>query len=102
MIKTKGKQELACQGWRYISALTTALIRNLLKSQVLQPGLFDQELSEVEHDSRRLILRLNEAVRHREQRLRAEKLARLQQKIRERKVSPVGIRASVAGGAHII
>lgn len=84
MIKAKGKQALASEGWRYISALTNAQIRTLLKSQVLQPGLFDQELSEVEHEGKRLILRRNEAVRYREQQRRADKLARLQEKIRER------------------
>lgn len=84
MIKAKGKQALASEGWRYISALTNAQIRTLLKSQVLQPGLFDQELSEVEHDGKRLILRRNEAVRYREQKRRADKLMRLQQKISQR------------------
>jgi transposase len=84
MIKAKGKQALANEGWRYISALTNAQIRSLLKNRVLQPELFDQDLSEVEHEGKRLILRRNEAVRYREQQRRADKLARLQENIKAR------------------
>lgn len=51
---------------------------------MLQPDLFDQHLCEVVHDSKRLIVRRNDAVRIRETRRRADKLAQLQQKITER------------------
>lgn len=84
MIKAKGKQALANESWRYITALTNAQVRSLLKRNVLQPDLFDNEISEVEHEGKRLILRRNPAVRYREQQRREDKLKRLQQKLQER------------------
>jgi hypothetical protein len=84
MIKAKGKDALAAEGFRYISALTDAQVRTLLKQGVLQPDLFDQHLREVALDNKRLILRRNDAVRIRETHRRANKLAQLQQKIAER------------------
>lgn len=68
MIKAKGKDALAAEGFRYISALTDAQVRTLLKQGVLQPDLFDQHLCEVVLDNKRLILRRNDAVRIRETR----------------------------------
>lgn len=84
MIKAKGKQALAKEGWRYITALTDAQVRALLKRNVLQPGLFDIDITEVEHEGKRLILRRNESTRHREQLRRQDKLARLKEKIDQR------------------
>jgi hypothetical protein len=84
MIKAKGKAALSAEGWRYLTALTDAQVRTLLKQGVLQPELFDAHLCEVEHDGKRLIVRRNEAVRVREQRRRADKLHQLHAKIAER------------------
>ena len=84
MIKAKGKAALSAEGWRYLTALTDAHVRTLLKQGVLQPELFDAPLCEVEHDGKRLIVRRNEAVRVREQRRRADKLHQLHAKIAER------------------
>lgn len=84
MIKAKGKAALSAEGWRYLTALTDAQVRTLLKQGVLQPELFDAHLCEVEHDGKRLIVRRNEAVRVREQRRRADKLHQLHTKIAER------------------
>lgn len=84
MIKAKGKAALSAQGFRYITALTDAQIRTFLKEGVLQTGLFDVPLCEVEHDDKRLIVRRNEIVRVREERRREDKLAQLQAKIADR------------------
>jgi transposase len=84
MIKAKGKAALSAEGWRYITALTDAQVRTLLKQGVLQPDLFDDHLCEVEHEGKRLIVRRNDAVRIREERRRADKLKQLQEKIAER------------------
>jgi hypothetical protein len=84
MIKAKGKAALSAEGWRYITALTDAQVRTLLKQGVLQPDLFDDHLCEVEHEGKRLIVRRNEAVRIREARRRADKLKQLHEKIAER------------------
>ena len=84
MIKSKGKAAISAEGWRYITALTQAQIRTLLKSQVLQPDLFDTDIHEVEHDGKRLILRRNEAIQSRARRRRDDKLQRLQEKLQQR------------------
>jgi len=84
MIKAKGKAALSAEGWRYITALTDAQVRTLLKQGVLQPDLFDSPLCEVEHGDKRLIVRRNDAVRTREERRRADKLKQLHEKIAER------------------
>lgn len=84
MLKAKGKQALKAEGWRYITALTDAQVRTLLKKGVLQTDLFDTDMTEVEHEGKRLILRRNEAVRHREQQRRDDKLTKLKQRIEER------------------
>lgn len=84
MIKSKGKEALSAEGWKYITALTRAQIRTLLKSQVLQPDLFDTALHEVEHDGKRFILRRNEAIQTRARRRRDDKLQRLQAKLQRR------------------
>lgn len=84
MIKSKGKAALSAQGWKYITALTNSQIRKLLDKKVIQMGLFDTDLQEVEHDGKRLILYRSETVRHREQQRREDKLQRLAQKIEQR------------------
>ena len=84
MIKAKGKAALSAEGWRYITALTDAQVRTLLKRGVMQPDLFDTDLCEVEHDGKRLIVCRNDAVQVREERRRADKLQQLHEKIAER------------------
>lgn len=84
MVKAKGQKALDEQGLKYITALTQAQVRTLLKHKVLQPELFDMDLTEVEHDGRRLILRRNDAMRARENHRRQDKLHRLRQKIEVR------------------
>ena len=84
MIKAKGNAALSAQGFRYITALTDAQVRTFLKEGVLQTGLFDVPLCEVEHDDKRLIVRRNEIVRVREERRREDKLAQLQAKMADR------------------
>jgi len=84
MVKAKGKAALGAEQWKYITALTNAQIRTLLKQGVLQPDLFDTEISEVEHQGQRLILRRNEAIRYREQGRREDKLSRLRERLAQR------------------
>ena len=84
MIKAKGKAALSAESWRYITALTDAQVRTLLKTNVLQPDLFDHHLCEVEHGDKRLVVRRNETVAVREARRRADKLKQLEAKISER------------------
>jgi hypothetical protein len=77
MIKTQSQDALGAQGWRYISAITKPQIRALIDRGVLQPDLFDEDLSEVEQYGNRLIIRRHVSVQHREQARRADKLQRL-------------------------
>ena len=84
MIKTTGKAALSNEQWKYITALTNAQIRTLLKQEVLQPGFFDTDLCDLEHGGKRLILRRNEAVRAREAQRRADQRERLQAKLAQR------------------
>ncbi len=84
MVKAKGKWALMEQSYHYITALTNAQVRKLLKEKVFQFGLFDKQVHEVEHDGFRLVLRRNDAVRRKEQHRRESKLHALLHKIDER------------------
>lgn len=84
MVKATGKTALTDQGLRYITALTDPQIRKLLKRDVLQLDLFDETAQEVEHGTRRLILRRNEARQHKEAHRRQDKLAKLHRLVAER------------------
>ena len=84
MVKTTGKAALTEQGLRYITALTDPQIRKLLQKDVLQLNLFDETAQEVEAGTRRLILRRNEAVRHKEATRRQDKLDKLHRLVAER------------------
>jgi len=96
MIKAKGKAALSAEGWRYITALTDAQVRTLLKHGVLQADLFDAHLCEVEHECKRLIVRRNDSVRVREERRRTDKLELLQKKIAERNAFVTGAKRANA------
>jgi transposase len=84
MIKAKGKEALNAEGWRYITALTDAQVRTLLKQGVLQTDMFDCHLCEAEHGDKRLVVRRNETVQVREARRREDKLKQLDEKIAAR------------------
>ena len=84
MVKTKGKQALRDEGFKYITALTNSQARKLLKQQVIQIGLFDTEVCQVQHGSLRLILRKNPATADKENRRRNDKLDKLIHLVTER------------------
>ena len=77
MVKAKGKCALTTAGFRYITALTTPQVRQLLHTQVLRPEWFTSQVYEVLHGSIRLILRRSEALRQHEAQRRADKLTKL-------------------------
>ena len=77
MIKSGQVSELEKAGFHYITAITKAQIRSLIKKDVLQLGLFDESLSEVEQDGVRYILRRNPIRAGEMAQNRAEKLAAL-------------------------
>jgi ribosomal protein L11 methylase PrmA len=96
MIKAKGKDALDAEGWRYITALTDAQVRTLLKHGVLQTDMFDHHLCEAEYGDKRLVVRRNESVQTREARRRDDKLKQLTQKIAERNAYVAGAKRADA------
>src|SRR4029434_8407692 len=61
MVKAKGKATLAAERFRYITALTEAQIRMLVKRGILHLGQFAEQVSEVQAAGRRYLLRKNAA-----------------------------------------
>ncbi len=64
MIKTEQIKEITKEPyrWSYITAITKPQIEKLIRCGVLQLGLFDSELCEIEHEGTRYILRKNPIV----------------------------------------
>lgn len=84
MVKSKGKEALFENGFKYITALTDPQVRKLLKENVIQLDLFDTTVCEASHGNVRLILRKNEAVSRKETNRREDKLNRLRELIAKR------------------
>jgi len=84
MVKSKGKEALAAWRLKYITALTNAQVRKLLREKVIQWDLFDTAVCEVEHEGRRLILRRSDAVRRKEAKRREDKVDRLKELVAQR------------------
>lgn len=65
MIKSMAIEELTAQGFHYITAITKPQIKTLMKREIIQLELFDENLCEVEDGGVRYILRRNsERVKH--------------------------------------
>jgi len=84
MIKAKGKAQLDEVHFRYITALTDPQIRKLIKADVIQPDLFDEQVVAVTHGGKRLVLRCEPATQRKEHHRREEKLQRLVERVAER------------------
>jgi len=84
MIKAKGKVQLQQAHFRYISALTSPQIRKLINDKVIQPGLFDEQVVEVTHADKRLVLRRDPATQRKQQHRREDKLRRLKESVAKR------------------
>ncbi len=84
MVKAKGKQALTEQGMRYITALTDPQIRGLLKRQVIQLGLFEEKVCEVEVRALRYVLRKNDDEERKIHHRLEDKLHKLEQKVQQR------------------
>jgi len=78
MIKSGQIEDLSKAGFHYITAITKAQIRSMIKKGVFQLGLFDEPLCEVEHGGERYILRRNPIRAEEMTQNRAERLAKLQ------------------------
>lgn len=82
MLKMRQRSQLADAGFRFLTALTKPQVRTLLKSQVIDRGLFDTSVAEVARsDGTRLLLRMNDETRARTQQRRADQLRKVQRKV---------------------
>jgi transposase len=59
MLKSAPIEQLATEHFHYITAITKPQIESLMKQGVLQLGLFDENLGEVEHERIRYVFRRN-------------------------------------------
>lgn len=59
MIKSAQIKDLKAAGWNYIRALTKPQVEKLLSENVIQLGLFQEEICEIEFEGKRLVLRRN-------------------------------------------
>ena len=81
MVKAKGKIALKSANFKYITALTDPQVRTLIKKSVIQPGLFDEDVVEIEHNDKRLVLRRDDLTQRKEAHRRNDKLTKLKKKI---------------------
>lgn len=59
MLKSKQIAELQSEDFNYITAITKPQIETLLKDNIIQLGMFDEEIKEVEHGGIRYIIKKN-------------------------------------------
>ena len=84
MLKTSPREGLAAAGFHFLTALTDAQVRPLIKRGAIQLELFDETPAEVEVDERRMILRLNPDTRARHRQRRSDQLAKIRAKVEAR------------------
>jgi len=84
MIKSGQLEELSQAGFHYITAITKPQIETLLKAGVLQMGLFDAQVCEVQQEGVRYILRRNPVRAAELAASRADKQARVARLLEER------------------
>jgi hypothetical protein len=59
MLKSAQLEELSCEGFHYLTAITKPQIETMLTSGALQLGMFDEKLCEVSVEGARYLLRKN-------------------------------------------
>jgi transposase len=83
MLKGSQIEQLIQEGFHYITAITKPQIEVLLKAGVFQRELFDEKLAEVIEETVRYVVRRNPKRAAEIEATRADKLLRLQQKVKE-------------------
>lgn len=86
MIKSTQIEELTGQDykWDYLTSITKGQIKTLLKENIFQLELFEDELFEVESEGIRYFLRKNPARQKEVQENRAEKIQRIKELVQEK------------------
>jgi DDE family transposase len=83
MLKSAQMEQLVEQSFHYITAITKPQIEVLLKAGVFQMELFDEKLAEVIEEAVRYVVRRNPKRAAELDATRADKLRRVEQKVRE-------------------
>lgn len=78
MIKSSQIEELKEENFHYITAITKPQIETLIKNEIIQMGLFSENLCEVENDGIRYILRRNPIRAEEIEKTRKEKIEKVQ------------------------
>lgn len=84
MLKTGPRQTLGAAGFRFLTALTDAQVRAIMKRGGIQMDLFEETPGEVAFEGRRLILRLNPETRDRHRARRNDQIAKVRAKVAAR------------------
>lgn len=84
MVKTKAQEALNAETYHYITALTDDQVRTLLSKDIIQYGLFDTSVCEVENAGKRYILMRNDLVRDKEERRFQDKVEKLKVLVQKR------------------
>ena len=83
MIKSGQIKDLEKERFHYITALTRRQMETLLKKNIIQLELFDENICEVENDGIRYILRKNPVRKQELEQTRQSKIQRIKSKIEE-------------------
>jgi len=84
MVKTKAQEALKAESYHYITALTDGQVRTLLSKDIIQYGLFDNKVCEVENSGKRYILMRNDLIRDKEKKRLQDKMEKLKALIQKR------------------
>jgi transposase len=84
MIKSSQIEAITDEKWEYITAITKPQIEKMIKDDIIQYSLFDEELCEVSKDNIRYILKKNPIRAEEIKRNFNDKLARFEQIIKEK------------------
>lgn len=103
VIKSEQIENITEEKWHYITAITKPQIEKLIKDKILQLGLFDERLCEVEHNKIRYILRRNPERKREIEGNRNRKIEYVNEKIKEKnKYLSLHPKASVECGVRDI
>lgn len=86
MIKSKQIEEITENDFYYITAITKPQIQSLLKSNIIEMGLFDVELKEVEYEKTRYLLRCNPQRKAEILRNRTQKINKIESILTEKNI----------------
>lgn len=86
MIKTTQVDQIKELEWHYITSLTKSQIRSMLNQRIIQLSLFEDELTEVELDNERYILRRNPYRVKEIRKNRKEKIEYIHEKVKQKNI----------------